>query len=174
MEDQSAKVQLDHARTRVGLVDIQDPVAQQLIRALQQDLAMRYGGEGDSAEWDPDQFRPPVGAFFVAWIGDDAVGCAGVRQAVDDIDPAVMPAHELKRMYVDPSARRRGIARMLLQHCEQHAASNGASHLVLISGAKQPESLHFYATCGYEPTRPFGPYADSTLVRPLVKQLPQP
>lgn len=164
VEDRSALI-------RIERVDIQNVVAQQLIQELQQDLADRYGGSGDSAEWDPNQFRPPAGAFFVAWSGQDAIGCAGVRRVVDDVDPAVLPACELKRMYVQSRARRRGVARLLLGHCEAHAVDVGATHLVLISGAKQPESLDFYAACGYKPTRPFGPYADSTLVRPLAKRL---
>jgi putative acetyltransferase len=46
------------------------------------------------------------GGFWVAVTGDKVVGTFGLERASDD-------AMELRRMYVDPSARRRGIARRM-------------------------------------------------------------
>lgn len=158
-------------QVKITPLDIEHPHCQELINELQQDLATRYESTGDSAEWDPTEFRQPHGQFFVAWLGATPAGCAGIRPTVDHIDPNLHPAHELKRMYVRPTARKQGIAKLLLQTCEQQARTQGSRHLVLISGAKQPESLALYQNAGYQPTAPFGPYANSTLVRPLMKRL---
>lgn len=162
---------LNPIQVKVSPLDIENPHSQTLINELQQDLANRYESTGDSAAWDPTEFRQPHGQFFVAWLNTTPAGCAGIRPTVDPIDPSLHPAHELKRMYVRPNARRHGIATLLLQTCEQQARTLGSHHLVLISGAKQPESLTLYKNAGYTPTTPFGPYANSTLVRSLMKRL---
>jgi GNAT superfamily N-acetyltransferase len=51
------------------------------------------------------------GGFWVAVAGDEVVGTFG-------LEPASNEAMELRRMYVKPSARRRGIARQMLQFAE--------------------------------------------------------
>jgi GNAT superfamily N-acetyltransferase len=56
----------------------------------------------------PDYYRERDGGFWVAVKGDKVVGTFGLERASDD-------AMELRRMYVDPSARRQGIARLMLQ-----------------------------------------------------------
>ena len=61
------------------------------------------------------------GCFWVAVKGDKVVGTFGLERASDD-------AMELRRMYVDPSARRRGIARRMLQFARKTNAAAETSH----------------------------------------------
>jgi len=64
------------------------------------------------------------GCFWVAVKGDKVVGTFGLERASDD-------AMELRRMYVDPSARRRGIARRMLQFAQDACRSRNVSRLQL-------------------------------------------
>ncbi len=67
-----------------------------LVGELMDDLAARYGGP-DPDTPAPSDFHTPAGVFLVAWDGDDALGCGGVRAHHDDVG-------ELKRMYTRASA----------------------------------------------------------------------
>ena len=130
-----------------------DPVAQQLIEAVQEEYVRRYGGR-DGAVVDPQEFRPPHGLFLVALVDGRPAGCGGWRVHA----PGVV---ELKRMYVDPAARRRGVAGAMLRALELTAARAGHRRMVLNSGERQPEALALYRLAGYTPVPGYGMYADS-------------
>jgi GNAT superfamily N-acetyltransferase len=130
-----------------------DPVAQHLIERVQQEYVVRYGGR-DAAVVDPAEFSPPLGLFLVAEAGGVAAGCGGWR-AHDD------GAAEIKRMYVEPAFRRRGIAAQVLAELERTAAAAGHRRLLLNSGDRQPEALALYARAGYTPVTGYGVYADA-------------
>jgi GNAT superfamily N-acetyltransferase len=66
---------------------------------------------------------------------------------------------EVKRMYVEPSARRQGLARLMLAHLEATARAAGAEVMVMETGTAQPEAMALYLAAGYELIEPFGHYA---------------
>jgi GNAT superfamily N-acetyltransferase len=132
-----------------------DPVAQHLIERVQQEYVVRYGGR-DEAVVDPAEFSPPHGLFLVAEVGGVPAGCGGWRA-----HPSGDGVAELKRMYVEPDFRRRGLSLVLLAELERTAAAAGHRQLVLNSGDKQPEALALYARTGYVPVPGYGVYADS-------------
>jgi putative acetyltransferase len=67
---------------------------------------------------------------------------------------------ELKRMYVVPSVRGKGIGRALLQALEAAAKAKGCSLFTLETGYLQPEAISLYAKAGYVRCGPFGSYAE--------------
>src|SRR5262245_30616851 len=81
------------------------------------------------------------------------VGCGAVRL----LEPGV---GEVKRMFVRPEARRRGVARLVLVKLEETARERGLHTLRLETGTRQPEAIALYATHGYRPIPRFGEYAD--------------
>ena len=121
---------------------------------LLHELAARYGGP-DPDEPSPADLAPPHGVFLIAWSGDVALGCGGIRRYADDPGAA-----EIKRMYVRPDARRRGIARLILAALETRAQDTGYRRLVLETGSKQPEAIVMYERAGYTPIDAFGQYSD--------------
>jgi GNAT superfamily N-acetyltransferase len=141
-----------------------DPVAQHLVERVQQEYVVRYGGR-DAAVVDPAEFSPPLGLFLVAEVDGVAAGCGGWRVHGDGVA-------ELKRMYVEPAFRRRGIAALVLAELERSAAAAGHRHLLLNSGDRQPEALALYARAGYAPVAGYGVYADSPGAVFLAKDLP--
>jgi GNAT superfamily N-acetyltransferase len=130
-----------------------DPVAQHLIERVQQEYVVRYGGR-DAAVVDPAEFSAPLGRFLVAEVDGVPAGCGGWRAHGDGVA-------ELKRMYVEPAFRRRGIAALVLAELERSAAAAGHRQLLLNSGDRQPEALALYARAGYTPVAGYGVYADS-------------
>ena len=139
------------------------PVAQELIAAVQQEYVARYGGPDDSPV-DPDEFAPPAGCFVVAYAGSEAVATGGLRRADDG-------AMEIKRMYVRPSWRGRGLSRVVLADLEQRARDLGATRIVLETGQRQPEAIRLYETSGYARIDGFGHYACSPMSVSFGKNL---
>lgn len=133
-----------------------DPVAVRLIEAMGAEMQARYG-DGGLSPAQPQQFLAP-GAFLLAELDGIAVGCGGLRPNGED-------AAEIKRMYVDPAARGRGIARELLRALVAHARTQGLTRLLLETGTAQPEAIGLYESEGWTPVPPFGHYADDPRTR---------
>jgi putative acetyltransferase len=118
-------------------------------------MASLYPGESNHM-LDAAALEAPDVAFFVARRDDLAVGCgAWVRRS-----PA---AAELKRVFVDPSARGLRIGREMLAAIEADAASSGIRTLYLETGTAQPEAIGLYRSTGYIERGPFGAYAEDPL-----------
>jgi ribosomal protein S18 acetylase RimI-like enzyme len=92
---------------------------------------------------DLDDLRPPAGAFVLARDDDGtAVGCGALKLHGDE------PA-ELKRMWVDPAARGRGIARLVLAELERLAVAGGAPAVHLETNGSLVEAIALYRSAGY-------------------------
>jgi GNAT superfamily N-acetyltransferase len=93
----------------------------------------------------PRELGPPGGTFLV---GYDAAGepicCGGVKDLGDG-------ACEIKRMYVVPAARGRGVARELLAALEDAARARGYALARLDTGPRQPHAERIYRDSGYRP-----------------------
>jgi GNAT superfamily N-acetyltransferase len=131
--------------------------AVRLIAEVQQEYVRRYGGP-DGTPVDPTEFAPPLGHFLVGYLDGIAVACGGWRghegHEVDFRDGDA----ELKRMYVVPQARGRGLARALLAELDRSAATAGRRRIVLETGTKQPEAIELYKSSGYIEIPKFGLY----------------
>jgi putative acetyltransferase len=100
--------------------------------------------------------RPNVSFFIARWNGT-AVGCGAL--VVD----ATASTAELKRMFVDPATRGRGVARSLLERIENEARSEGLALIQLETGIHSIEALALYKRCGYRERGPFGSYLPDPL-----------
>ena len=65
---------------------------------------------------------------------------------------------EVKKVFVHPFARGRGLSRILMATIEDAARARGESRIVLQTGPKQVEAISLYAAIGYEPIDAFAPY----------------
>jgi putative acetyltransferase len=152
---------------RVSIVkeDILCPVAQELIRSLNAELSDRYPEEGATHfRLQADEVAEGRGAFLVAYLGAAPVGCGAVR-----IIGAALG--EIKRMYVSPAVRGRGVGLAILEALEAEARRLGIRRLVLETGVRQREALALYLRVGYSPIPAFGEYLDSPLSLCLGKDL---
>jgi GNAT superfamily N-acetyltransferase len=129
-----------------------NPEAASLLRELDQDLRARYPQHfvhGIKLE----ELEDGKGAFIMARLNGRPVGCGAIRRLEDGVG-------EVKRMYVRPEARRRGVARLVLAELEETARALGLHTLRLETGTRQPEAIALYEREGYRPIPRFGEYAE--------------
>ena len=125
--------------------------ASRLLAEMCAELTRRY--QRPPSPYFAEESTAPRTAFLVARLDGVAVGCGALRR-IDDTTA------EVKRMYIAPDGRRRGIAKRLLAELERLAAGFGYTHMILETGLFQPEALALYDTAGYRRTPPYGRYVD--------------
>jgi GNAT superfamily N-acetyltransferase len=115
-----------------------------LLDAYLSDLRVRIDGfdEARSVSAAPEEMAPPGGAFLVGYLAGRPVACGGIKDRGD-------ATAEVKRMWVAPEARRRGLGRRLLAALEEAARAAGHDRVVLDTSARQPEALALYLAAGY-------------------------
>jgi GNAT superfamily N-acetyltransferase len=102
----------------------------------------------DNPALDPAELRAPGGAYVVGYEGADAVAGGGVRHLSEGVA-------EIKRMYVRPAARSRGVAAALLQALESEARALGYGSVRLDTGPKQVHALRLYRSAGFVDVAPY-------------------
>jgi GNAT superfamily N-acetyltransferase len=141
----------DGEAVRLDAVPYDDPVAQELVGQVQQEYVELYGGP-DAAVVAAGEFEAPAGLFLLARVGGVPVACGGWR----GLEPGTV---EVKRVYVVPGHRRRGLAQIVMGALEETARRAGHRRVVLNTGPQQPGALGLYAALGYRPVPGFGVYA---------------
>lgn len=155
---------------RVVRLPITHPDAALLVEEVQGEYVVRYGGR-DETPIEPTFFDEPMGSFFVGYLTDLPVVTGAWRRRTDVEVAGTRKSAEVKRMYVAPTARRRGLARAMLAHLEDTARAAGAEAMVLESGLRQPEAITLYESAGYARVPGFGFYQDAPLSRCFGKLL---
>ncbi len=135
---------------RFNRCDPEDPPASELLAAMRVE---RNDANGtirrlDNPQLLPDELRPPGGAYFVGFEGTEAVAGGGLRRLGDGVA-------EIKRMYVRPEARSRGLAAALLRVLEEAARDLGYDYARLDTGPKQVYAARLYRAAGYEEIAPY-------------------
>ena len=97
---------------------------------------------------EPAELRAPTGTFLVGWDGTRAVAGGGLRQLAEGVA-------EIKRMFVRPPARSRGVAGELLAALESAAYTLGYRAARLDTGPKQVHAIRLYEKAGFAPIEPY-------------------
>ena len=139
------------------------PRATVLVGELLAFLNERYG-PGDFRSMEPSQFEAPDGAFVVALVDAELAACGGFLRADET-------TAELKRMFVRPAFRGRGVARSLLAHLEGRARALHYERLRLETGIHQPEAIALYRSEGYDQVDRWPPYEDDEISVCFVRDL---
>lgn len=133
-----------------------DPDAIALTARVQEYYVEIYGGP-DNDPVTTEEFSSPNGGFLLGYLDGQPVAMGGWLWA-----PAQAPGTaQIRRMYVDPSVRRRGVGRRVLAALETDAAEHGAATVILTTGRPQTDAIALYRAAGYADIAPFGHYADS-------------
>lgn len=144
-----------------------------LVAAVQDEYEQIYG-EPDATVVDPSDFADPNGWFAVGYEHGRPVAMGGWRRRpAGGLVPGTAPA-EIKRMYVVPEARGRGLSRLVLAAIEESAGAAGIDVLVLESGEPQTAAVALYRNSGYTDAPRFGHYADEQDAVYLAKRLGSP
>lgn len=134
-----------------------------LLRKSDAYMASLYPAESNHL-LDPQTLAADHTQFFVARWDGAAVGCAALVIGNDGHG-------ELKRMFVDPSARGKGVGRALLTQIEALARQHQVGVLQLETGGEQPEALGLYRAAGFKDRGPFGSYLPDPLSLFMEKSL---
>ncbi|PSL23550.1 GNAT family N-acetyltransferase [Dyadobacter jiangsuensis] len=129
--------------------DSDAPDFKALVKLLDADLAERDGADhGFYAQFNKiDKIRHAV----VCYENDEPVGCGAIKAFSEE-------AMEVKRMYVSPDGRKKGIATRVLTELETWANELGYAQCVLETGKRQPEAIALYEKNGYQRTENYGQY----------------
>jgi putative acetyltransferase len=122
-----------------------DPVCMTLTSELVAELSPLYSDDPDDKTLDdfsPADVSVPRSVFLLAWLDGEAVGCGALRPMDDD-------TVEIKRMYVRPAARGKGISRKIVRALESYAQDFAYRKIRLGTGNRQPEAMRLYAASGY-------------------------
>ena len=128
------------------LSDPHAPESQALMTALSAELEQLYGEDVTGQEFHGI-------AFLIVKIGETPVGCGGLMASEGQA--------EIKRMYVAPAWRGRGLAGRLLDRLETLAAQRGFTRVRLETGTLQLQALALYQSKGYIRIPNYPPYLDN-------------
>jgi len=116
---------------------------------LNADLALRDGQ--DHSFYSQFNKVDKINHVVLVYIDGVASGCGGMKKA----DPKTM---EIKRMYVIPTSRGKGIALKLLSVIEEWAMELCCEKCILETGKRQPEAIKLYIKNGYKRIPNYSPY----------------
>jgi GNAT superfamily N-acetyltransferase len=123
---------------------------QQLVHLLDADLKFR---DGDDHTFYA-QFNKIIDIknVIVCYVDDYAVGCGAFK-------PFDESAVEIKRMFVRPEFRGKGLGLEILRALELWAAECGYPACVLETGKRQAEAIQLYQKAGYGIIPNYGQYS---------------
>ena len=104
--------------------------------------------EGEMATM-PGKYQPPAGELLLAKdASGKALGCVGLR-------PLDSSCGEMKRLYILPAGRGRGLGRALVEACIARARAIGYSEIRLDTLASMTEAQALYRKLGFEVIDPY-------------------
>ena len=130
---------------RFAVVDARLPEAQTAVATYFAELEVLFTGgfdPGDSLQSDCPAFDPPSGAFVLARIDDEVVGCGGLWTIEAGVG-------EIKRMWIAPAWRGVGLAARLLTDLEARSRAIGHQRTVLDTNEVLHDAIAMYERAGY-------------------------
>jgi len=134
---------------RIRMVDPRLAEFRAMLQAGEEYGASLYAAESNHF-LDVETLCQPQMHFFGAFLDDVPKGCGGFWAHHDYA--------EIKRLWVEPSARGLRLGQELMAHIEHAAKAEGFSLARLETGVKQPEATALYEKRGYIYIAPFGDY----------------
>lgn len=133
-----------------------------LMQSFDAELRETYGTHQDEAD-KQNVFEEAINIVLVAY-NERIVGCGGYK-------PHHENTAEIKRVYVLPEYRGKGIGIGLMDEIEQWAKEDGFKHLILETGDQQHEAIALYRKIGYYDIPKYVPYLDSPVSVCLKKDI---
>ncbi|POY37328.1 GNAT family N-acetyltransferase [Solitalea longa] len=124
-----------------------------LVALLDEDLAIRDGDE--HAFYHQFNKINLIKHAIVVYSDHTPVGCGAIKAFSDD-------RMEVKRMFVKPEFRRKGIASIILNELELWAEELNYPGLVLETGKNQPEAIRLYEKNNFAVIPNYGQYIGVT------------
>jgi ribosomal protein S18 acetylase RimI-like enzyme len=135
-------------RTATSAEDIK--IVRKLFRGYQTSLGIDLCFQNFESEMEqlPGKYGPPEGRLYLAFDGGQVVGCAGLRKIEEGVC-------ELKRLYVPPAYRGRGIGRKLVHQAVEEAHAIGYGHMRLDTLPSMRTAQELYRSLGFRRVAPY-------------------
>jgi putative acetyltransferase len=96
----------------------------------------------------PGDYAPPDGDLLLCRDLGLALGCVAFKRLDEE-------ACEMKRMFVPPTARGRGVGRVLAEALVERARRAGYRRMYLDTSRRQTEAISLYRSLGFEECEPY-------------------
>jgi putative acetyltransferase len=146
-------------------VDPTSSGARRLIALADTYMAALYPAESNHLE-SPEALAQPHVRFVGVHLDGELIACGGVKLLDDDGNYG-----EIKRVFVLPAQRGKGVARLIMAALEEQLRREGYALARLETGVAQPEALGLYRALGYVERKPFGRYRPDPLSVFMEKRL---
>ena len=135
------------ARSRIELIS-----TAALFRAYANSLPIDLAPQGFSQELDslPGVYAPPAGELLLAKRGDHVLGCIALKP----LEPPAIA--EIKRLFVRPQARGKGVAKALVTAILKTAVARGYQEVKLDTLPAMEGAIALYTAMGFVPILPYG------------------
>lgn len=131
--------------------------ARQLIALSDAYMSALYPAESNHFE-SPEALARPNARFLGIHEAGALIACGGVKLMDDDGTYG-----EIKRVFVLPAQRGRGLSRLIMAALETQLLREGCRLARLETGVAQPAALGLYRALGYVERPPFGAYRPDPL-----------
>jgi len=134
---------------RIVRTNSDDKDFRNLVRLLDEELAIIDGEEHSFYS----QFNKIENIRYVvlAFEDDKPIGCGAIKEFGQE-------AMEIKRMYVSPESRNKGLASKILIELESWARELNYPKCILETGIRQPDAIALYRKNGYRQISNWGQY----------------
>jgi putative acetyltransferase len=121
----------------------------EMVRLLDAELAIADGD--DHTFYSQFNKIDKIKYVIVAYQNEEPVGCGAIK----DYEGIAM---EIKRMYVSPAYRNKGIASQILSELEKWTGELSYIRCILETGKRQPDAIGLYKKNGYKLIPNYGQY----------------
>ena len=131
--------------------NINDTNFKKMVQLLDAELLAMYGNQ--QADFDPHNKLKEDTLVLIVKHNEKTIGCGAFR-------PMENSTAEIKRMFVHPDYRGKGLSKLILKELENWIKEKQYTYIKLETGSKNLAALSLYPATGYESIEPFGPYQD--------------
>lgn len=124
-----------------------------LCQKLDENLDEIVGNKFDRTQYAKFNLPDAIHDVILVYHGEDAVGCGSYKFYDDE-------TVELKRIYLSPSCRGKGLSKELLRRLEADARIAGFRYAILESGEPLANAMALYKKMGYKIIPNYGQYVD--------------
>jgi len=131
------------------------PEAVQLIGELDEHLMAHPYPQQSRHAFSVEKLLREGVVFFITHYEGRLAGCGGIKMFGAEYG-------EVKRMYVRPVFRGKGLGKAMLNHLAQYARLKDVDLLRLETGIYEVEAIGLYEGFGFQRRRPFGEYVEDS------------